>query len=137
MSKKQISKLRAAAIAGSMGLMISVGADAGNAQTTSNVVTYKTVKIDKLDVFYRESGDPKKPTILLLHGFPASSHMFRELIPKLSDKFHVVAPDYPGFGYSSAPARTEYKYTFDNLADVVDKFKAAIGIDRYAVYVQD
>jgi len=100
-------------------------------------VKFKTVKIDGLDIFYREAGDPAKPAILLLHGFPASSHMFRNLIPKLSDKIYIVAPDYPGFGYSSAPTTTDFDYTFDNLAAVVEKFSEAIGLKRYAVYIQD
>jgi pimeloyl-ACP methyl ester carboxylesterase len=105
-----------------------------NAQTNT---AYKTVKIDGLDIFYREAGDTSKPTILLLHGFPASSHMFRELIPKLSDRFHIVAPDYPGFGYSPAPSNKEFHYTFDNLANVIDKFTQTIDLKRYTIYVQD
>src|SRR5688500_6120828 len=102
------------------------------AQGSPNV-TYKSVKLDGLNIFYREAGDPQKPTILLLHGFPASSHLFRNLIPKLSDKFHVVAPDYPGFGYSSAPATSEFDYTFDNLAIVVERFSKAIGLGKFAI----
>ena len=100
-------------------------------------VTYHTVNIDGLDIFYREAGDPSKPTILLLHGFPASSHMFRNLIPALADRFHLVAPDYPGFGQSSAPSVNEFNYTFDNLAGVIDKFTNTIGLKTYSLYVQD
>ncbi len=100
-------------------------------------VTYNTVKVDGLDIFYREAGDPSKPTILLLHGFPTSSHMFRNLIPALADSFHLVAPDYPGFGQSSAPAVNEFNYTFDNLASVIDKFTDAIRLKRYSFYAQD
>ncbi|MBX7221968.1 MAG: alpha/beta hydrolase [Blastocatellia bacterium] len=108
------------------------------AQTVKQtVITYKTVKIENLDIFYREAGDPTKPTILLLHGFPASSHMFRNLIPQLADKFHVVAPDYPGFGYSSAPGVDEFDYTFDHLAKVVDAFTQVVGLKKYSLYVQD
>jgi pimeloyl-ACP methyl ester carboxylesterase len=103
----------------------------------SSRVTYNTVKIDGLDIFYREAGDPSKPTILLLHGFPTSSHMFRNLIPALSDRFHLVAPDYPGFGQSTAPGVAEFNYTFDNLASVVDKFTNAIGLKSYSLYMQD
>lgn len=111
-----------------------------NAQTSKQpdtTVTYNTVKIDGLDIFYREAGDRSKPTILLLHGFPTSSFMFRDLIPRLADSFHVVAPDYPGFGQSSAPDVKQFNYTFDNLANVIDKFTLAVGIKRYAIYVQD
>ena len=103
----------------------------------SSRVTYNTIKIDGLDIFYREAGDPSKPTLLLLHGFPTSSHMFRNLIPALSDRFHLVAPDYPGFGQSTAPAVAEFNYTFDNLASVVDKFTNAIGLKSYSLYMQD
>lgn len=100
-------------------------------------VHYRTVKIDGLDIFYREAGDPAKPTILLLHGFPTSSHMFRDLIPKLSDDFHLIAPDYPGFGQSSMPKTDEFSYTFENLADLIDKFTVAVGASKYSLYVQD
>ena len=100
-------------------------------------VTYNTLKIDKLEIFYREVGDPKKPTILLLHGFPTSSHMFRNLIPLLADKYHVVAPDYPGFGYSSAPSVNELHYSFDNLSTIIDQFTVSKGLKSYSLYVQD
>jgi pimeloyl-ACP methyl ester carboxylesterase len=103
----------------------------------STQVNYNTVKIDGLDIFYREAGDPSKPTILLLHGFPTSSHMFRNLIPILADRFHLVAPDYPGFGQSSAPPADEFNYTFDNLAGVIDKFTNEVGLKKYSLYVQD
>lgn len=98
---------------------------------------YRHTTIDGLKIFYREAGDRSRPTLLLLHGFPASSFMFRELIERLSPRFHVVAPDYPGFGYSDAPGTAEFSYTFDRLADVVGKFTDAIGLDRYALYMQD
>ena len=100
-------------------------------------ITYKTVKVDGLNIFYREAGDPKKPTILLLHGFPTSSHMFRDLMPRLADKYHVVAPDYPGFGYSDVPSADEFKYTFDHLTDIVEGFTDQVGLKRYVMYVQD
>lgn len=103
----------------------------------STQVTYNTVKVDKLEIFYREAGDPTKPTILLLHGFPSSSHMFRNLIPLLADSYHIVAPDYPGFGYSSAPTVKEFNYTFDNLAGVINDFTVATGLKKYSLYVQD
>ena len=100
-------------------------------------VTYDTLKIDNVEIFYREAGDPDKPTILLLHGFPTSSHMFRNLIPLLADKYHVVAPDYPGFGYSSAPSAAEFAYSFDNLSKVIDQFTVAKKLTKFSLYVQD
>lgn len=105
---------------------------------SANHPTYhRTVEIDGLEVFYREAGDPKTPTVLLLHGFPTSSHMFRNLIPQLSDRFHLLAPDYPGFGASSMPSPEEFEYTFDSLAEVVEKFVAKLGIERYSLYLMD
>ena len=100
-------------------------------------VHYRTVKVGDLAIFYREAGPKGAPAILLLHGFPTSSQMFRDLIPALADRYHVVAPDYPGFGNSSMPPRDRYAYTFDNLAKTVDEFTAKLGLVRYAVYVQD
>jgi pimeloyl-ACP methyl ester carboxylesterase len=89
-------------------------------------------------MFYREAGSKDLPTIVLLHGFPSSSHMFRDMIPQLSDKFHVIAPDYIGFGYSDAPAVNEFEYTFDNLADHVEEFLfKALGLKKFIIYVQD
>jgi pimeloyl-ACP methyl ester carboxylesterase len=106
------------------------------AQQPTNV-HHKTVKVGDLDIFYREAGPKDAPAILLLHGFPTSSQMFRNLIPALADKYHVVAPDYPGFGHSSMPPRDRYAYTFDSLAKTVDEFAAKLGLARYALYVQD
>lgn len=106
-------------------------------QANSIKIAHRTVKIDGLDIFYREAGPKDAPTLLLLHGFPASSHMFRNLIPALANKYHVIAPDYPGFGYSSAPAVDKFDYTFDKLADVIEKFTENIGLKSYALYVQD
>ena len=100
-------------------------------------VKYKTVTVEDQEIFYREAGDPNNPTILLLHGFPTSSHMFRELIPELSERFHLVAPDYPGFGQSSMPAVDEFDYTFDNLANVVGKFIDTVGLENYSLYLMD
>lgn len=117
---------------------MNLASRAQNARATNNRrVTYNTLKIDGLEIFYREAGDLSKPTILLLHGFPTSSHMFRNLIPLLADKYHVVAPDYPGFGYSSAPKASEFNYTFDNLASVIEKFTVAKGLKKYSLYMQD
>jgi len=98
----------------------------------------QTITVDGQSIFYREAGDKENaPTILLLHGFPTSSHMFRNIIPALADKFHLVAPDYPGFGYSSMPPVDKFEYTFDHLAEIVDKFITRIGLERYSLYVMD
>ncbi len=101
------------------------------------MTTHRTVSIDGLDIFYREAGSRDRPTILLLHGFPTSSHMFRNLIPALADQFHLIAPDYPGFGYSSMPTVDEFDYTFDRLAEVMAGFVDAIGLKRYSLYLMD
>jgi pimeloyl-ACP methyl ester carboxylesterase len=105
--------------------------------SVANKSRYHTVKVDGADIFYREAGQRNAPTILLLHGFPTSSHMFRDLMPLLSDRCHLIAPDYPGFGYSSTPGVTEFDYTFDHLADVIQRFTDTLGMKRYAVYAQD
>jgi len=104
---------------------------------TMNNVAYRTAKVDGLDIFYREAGPKDGNAVLLLHGFPTSSHMFRNLIPALADEFHLVAPDYPGFGNSSMPTVDEFAYTFDNLAGVIGKFTEKVGLKKYALYVQD
>ena len=98
---------------------------------------YKTMTIEGLDIFYREAGSPDDPTILLLHGFPTSSHMFRNLIWELSDRFHLVAPDYPGFGNSSMPSVEEYDYSFDSIAEIIDSFTEKLGLHKYSLYVMD
>ena len=98
---------------------------------------YKTIKINDQDIFYREAGPKDAPAIVLLHGFPTSSHMFRNLIPALSQNYHVIAPDYPGYGNSSMPLVKEYDYSFDHLADVIDQFLIKKGIDKYTLYVMD
>lgn len=99
--------------------------------------TYNFAQVDGHKVFYREAGPKGAKTIVLLHGFPSSSHMFRELIPRLSGKYHVIAPDYIGFGYSDAPSRAEFKYTFDNLEKVVDDLLIQKKVDKYTLYLQD
>ena len=101
------------------------------------MTTYRHADVDGLNIFYREAGSKDSPTLLLLHGFPTSSHMFRSLIPLLAERFHVVAPDLPGFGFSDAPDRKRFHYTFENLAQVIDQFTGAIGLERYAIYVFD
>jgi pimeloyl-ACP methyl ester carboxylesterase len=98
---------------------------------------HRTVKVDGLDIFYREAGPADASAILLLHGFPTSSQMFRNLIPALADSYRVVAPDYPGYGHSSMPSRDEFAYTFDHLAHVIDGFTEEVGLTKYALYVQD
>jgi pimeloyl-ACP methyl ester carboxylesterase len=99
--------------------------------------TFRYADVDGHKVFYREAGRADAPALLLLHGFPTSSHMFRNLIPLLADRYRVVAPDLPGFGFSDAPDRVQFKYGFDSLAKVIDRFTAAIGLVRYAIYVFD
>jgi pimeloyl-ACP methyl ester carboxylesterase len=101
------------------------------------MIRYLTLAVDGTTIFFREAGNPTAPTLLLLHGFPTSSHMFRNLIPLLADRFHLVAPDLPGFGFSEAPDRASFKYTFDQLARVIDHFTDAMEFKRYAIYVFD
>ena len=112
---------------------------ADSAARADNVpgVAYRSVTIEDVDIFYREAGNRDRPTILLLHGFPTSSHMFRDLIPALADEFHLVAPDYPGYGFSSMPAVDEFDYSFDNVARLVGRFIDEIGLDRYSLYLMD
>ena len=98
---------------------------------------YRHAKIQGVDIAYREAGDTSKPAILLLHGFPTSSHMYRELIPQLAEKYHVIAPDYPGFGASAMPALTEFDYSFANYANVIDELLQRKGVQKYAMYLMD
>jgi pimeloyl-ACP methyl ester carboxylesterase len=100
-------------------------------------ISYKTAQVDGCKIFYREAGDPQAPAVLLLHGFPTSSHMFRNLIPQLAGDYHVVAPDLPGFGFSDAPDHKTFQYTFDHLAEVIGDFVEQIGLKKFAVYVFD
>ena len=100
-------------------------------------VSYRTITVEDVDIFYREAGDPSKPAILLLHGFPTSSHMFRNLMPALAEEFYLVAPDYPGYGHSAMPSVDAFDYTFDNLAGIVDSLTEQIGLERYSLYLMD
>jgi pimeloyl-ACP methyl ester carboxylesterase len=109
---------------------------AASAQQPAEVL-HKTIKVGDLDIFYREAGPKNAPNVLLLHGFPTSSQMFRKLIPALADQYHMIAPDYPGFGHSSMPPHDKFNYTFDNLAKVIDEFTEMLALTSYALYVQD
>ncbi len=100
-------------------------------------VFYRTTRIDGQEIFYREAGSRENPTVLLLHGFPTSSHMFRNLIPALAGAYHVVAPDYPGYGFSSMPSTEDFEYSFDHLAQIVETFTERLGLDRYTIYLMD
>lgn len=121
-------------------------------QTTNNALTsnntpatrkvdtqvfHRTTEIDGVEIFYREAGSKSAPTLLLLHGFPTSSHMFRDLIPALADEFHVVAPDYPGYGNSAMPAVEEFDYSFDHLAELMEQFTEKLKLERYSLYLMD
>src|SRR5215467_9061199 len=100
-------------------------------------ITYQKVDVDGIGIFYREAGRREAPTIVLLHGFPTASHMFRALIPELQDRFHLVAPDLPAFGQSDMPTRNTFSYTFENVTNVIDRFTEVIGLDRFVPYVFD
>jgi len=141
-SFKTISVLAAA---GAVGLLygFSVPSKQSTVQAAAPVgavagaVRYHNVSIDGVDVFYREAGDKHAPVVLLLHGFPTSSHMYRNLIPALSDKYRVIAPDYPGFGNSAMPDRKTFSYTFANYAKLIKRLTEKLAIDRYAIYLMD
>jgi len=134
-----------AAFALSTGLLTSAAmpdaspaAGVGAAKTAAPaVVHYRMAKVDGVDIFYVEAGPANGPVVLLLHGFPTSSHMFRRLIPALADRYHVIAPDYPGFGESAAPDHTKFKYGFAHYADLVDALMGQLGASRYALYLMD
>jgi pimeloyl-ACP methyl ester carboxylesterase len=134
MIKNNFSKVLSALVIVALGVaFVDSAARADNASG----ITYRTVSIEDVDIFYREAGDPDRPTLLLLHGFPTSSHMFRDLIAELADEFHLVAPDYPGYGFSSMPAVDEFDYSFDNVARIMEKFVDTIGLDRFSLYLMD
>ena len=129
------TSLSAAAVAA---LILNLGnVQAQPLPSTSATTTYHTASVDGVNVFYRQAGPKTAPTLLLLHGFPSSSRMFETLIPLLADRYHVVAPDYPGFGLSDAPPPSQYAYTFDHIASTVDHLTDALGLTSYSLYMQD
>jgi pimeloyl-ACP methyl ester carboxylesterase len=133
-----MSLLLATALVSSFAAPLAAQASpSANASQTVATIHYRSVAIDGVNVFYREAGPADGPVVLLLHGFPTSSHMFRNLIPLLADKYRVIAPDYPGYGQSDAPNHTKFAYTFANQADIIDKLVAKLGADRYTMYVMD
>ena len=111
---------------------MSVGSSGAGVQTR-----YKRRTVDNINIFYREAGSPERPTLVLLHGFPTSSHMFRDLIPQLAPHYHLIAPDMPAFGYSDQPSMSDFVYTFDSIAALMGRFLEAIGVRRFSMYVQD
>jgi pimeloyl-ACP methyl ester carboxylesterase len=111
--------------------------DRSAATYAAPVTHHRTTKVDGVNIFYREAGPKDAPVVLLLHGFPTSSHMFRNLIPALADRYHVIAPDYPGYGQSDMPDRSKFAYTFDRFAELVDGLLDQLGVTRYAMYVMD
>ena len=104
---------------------------------TATPTKHRFCEVDGLDIFYREAGDPANPTLLLLHGFPTSSQMYRNLIPKLAGRFHLVAPDYPSFGHSSFPSAEEFDYSFESFYELILKFVDRLGLERFSIYIQD
>src|SRR5216683_5212599 len=109
----------------------------GVAPTKQSAVHYKTTRMNDLDIFYRDAGPQNAPAVLLLHGFPTSSNMFRNLMPRLAGSFHVIAPDYPGFGQSSMPHRENFAYTFEHLTNVVEQLVEQLGLGTFSLYVMD
>lgn len=128
---------RSFVLAGGLAVASASVRAAAATRPASSDVSYRTVQIDDLSIFYREAGSRSAPTLLLLHGFPSSSFMFRNLIPELAQHYRVIAPDYPGFGFSTAPHPQAFSYTFARLTEVVRKFTDQLGLDRYALYIQD
>ena len=126
--------MRVATAAILVNVLLTIAASLGEA---APLVAHRTVQIDGLSIFYREAGPRDAPTILLLHGLPSSSRMFTPLLQRLSDRFHLVAPDYPGFGHSDAPDPKRFAYTFDHIASVMARFTESLGLERYTLYMQD
>jgi len=118
-------------------LAITQTAGASILPSTSASITYHRAEVEEVSIFYREAGPKDAPAIVLLHGYPSSSRMYDTLIPLLADRFHLIAPDYPGFGQSEAPSSSRYRYTFDHLAETTDRLLEQLGIDRYVLFMQD
>ena len=108
-----------------------------NSSESVSTVHYNTIRIGDIDLFYREAGAKDAPVLLLLHGFPTSSNMFRNLIPRLVGSFRIIAPDYPGYGFSSMPDRKSFAYTFENMTNLVEELTKKLGLEKYAMYVMD
>ena len=124
-------------VSGALAAMPAAGAGTDSEIPPNVAVAYKTATIEGVEIFYREAGDRGNPTLLLLHGFPTSSHMFRDLMPALAQDFHLIAPDYPGFGNSEQPPLADFDYSFDHLAVIVDKLTEKLDLDRYSLYLMD
>ncbi len=137
MSRNLASFITVIALTLAISLPSAALAETRSGSVLSPSVHHRTVEIDGLEIFYREAGPRSAPTVLLLHGFPTSSHMFRNLIPALADRYHVVAPDYPGYGNSSMPTVDEFDYTFDNMASIVEKLTIKLGLEKYSIYLMD
>ena len=118
-------------------LVITLMAVASERREEVNRTIYKTQQVGNVKIFYREAGAPSRPTIVLLHGFPSSSHMYRDLIPQLSGQYHIIAADMPGYGYSDQPSPDQFEYTFDHIAAVMDQFLDSVGVKKYSIYIQD
>ncbi|WP_013627845.1 alpha/beta fold hydrolase [Rubinisphaera brasiliensis] len=123
--------------AGLLALTSAGAVSAAGTESSSTQVHYRTTEVEGVSIFYREAGPKDAPTLLLLHGFPTSSHMFRDLIPALADRYHVVAPDFPGFGYSDAPPADQFEYSFDHLARLIEQFTEQLQLTSYSLYVMD
>src|SRR5438552_745527 len=117
--------------------LLTLGQVNGEERTMAHPTFYRTIKIDGLSIFYRETGRKDAPTILLLHGLPTSSRQFEPLFARLGDRFHLIAPDYPGFGHSDWPDPKNYSYTFDHIAETMSHFTEALGLSRYTLYMHD
>ncbi len=116
---------------------MSKSATRSDLRSTRQSIVYRSIEVEGLEIFYREAGSADAPTVLLLHGFPSSSRMWEPLLPLLADRYHLIAPDYPGFGHSSAPSPSEFAYTFDRLAQIVDAFATKLGLAKYVLFMQD